>query len=75
MNLDLVARPPEHGRAAAGTKESSGIVARLTFDGDRVVCKDRRSAEKRAVMLAAVETVTDADPVWAADCHKPDIAA
>jgi len=31
--------------------------------------------KKSAVMLAAVEAVTEADPVWQSRCHKSDFAA
>jgi len=31
--------------------------------------------KKRAMMLAAVETVTKADPVWRALRHNSDVAA
>ena len=34
-----------------------------------------KSISHRAVMLAAVETVTQADPVWLSRRHDPDTAA
>lgn len=65
----------EDGRAAAGTEKPPGVVACFAFDRHRVLRKHRGSVKKSPVMLAAVETMTKADPVWAARRHNSDVAA
>src|SRR3546814_15864472 len=52
-----------------------GIFARLTFDRHRIPREYRGSVKKGPMMLAAVETVTKADPVWKSRRHNPDVAA
>jgi hypothetical protein len=42
---------------------SAAIVAGLAFDRDRVLREYRRGEEKRAVMLAAIETMAKPDAV------------
>jgi hypothetical protein len=37
--------------------------------------KNRGSVKKGSMVLAAVETVTKANPVWASGCHNLDVAA
>src|SRR3546814_9488325 len=63
MHLDLVAAAGEDRRAAAGTEEPPAVFVRFAVDRHRILGKHRRGVEQRAVMLAAVEAVTDADPV------------
>src|SRR5262249_27062781 len=62
-------------RAAAGTEKPSGVVARFAIDRHRILREHRGSVKKGPMMLAAVETVTKADPVWASRRHNSDVAA
>src|SRR3546814_12767853 len=75
MHLDLVAAAGEDRRAAAGTEEPPAVFVRFAVDRHRILGKHRRGVEQRAVMLAAVEAVTDADPVRRSRRHDPDVAA
>src|SRR5438876_11316025 len=75
MYFDFVGGARENGRAAARAEKPPGIVACLAVDRHRLLREHRCSVKKRAMMLAAVETVTDADPVWATRRYKSDIAA
>src|SRR3546814_4015183 len=75
VHFDFVAGACENGRAAAGTEMARGIFARLTFDRHRILREYRGSVKKGPMMLAAVETVTKADPVWKSRRHNPDVAA
>jgi hypothetical protein len=43
----------------------SGIVARFALDRHRILREYRGSVKEGAMMLAAVETVTKADPIGA----------
>src|SRR3954468_6787389 len=67
------ARP--HGGAAAGTEEPPGVVACLALDRHRILREHRGSVKQGPMMLAAVETVTKADPVWQPRRHNADVAA
>src|SRR5436309_10027667 len=53
----------------------AGIASRLTFDRHRLFAEDRRGVEQRAVMLAAVEAVAEADAVGLAGGDDADLAA
>src|SRR3954465_4711280 len=75
VHFDLVGGACEDGRAAAGTEEPPGVVARFTIDRHRVLREHRGSVKKGPMMLAAVETVTKADPVWESRRHDSDVAA
>src|SRR5204863_9499277 len=75
VHSDLVSAASENGRAAAGTEKPPGVVAGFAIDRHRLLGEHRGSVKKRPMMLAAVETVTKADPVWASRRHDPDVAA
>lgn len=75
VHFDFVVAAAEHGRAAARAEVAAGVLARLAFDRHHVRGKDRGSVEQRAVVLAAIKTVADADAVRAARDRDPDIAA
>ncbi|GLK57530.1 hypothetical protein GCM10008170_35500 [Methylopila capsulata] len=45
------------------------------MDRDRILGKHRGGVKQRAVVLAAVEAVTEPDPVGTSRRHDPDIAA
>ena len=53
----------------------SGVVACFAFDRHRILREYSGSMKKRPMMLAAVETVAKADPVWASRRHNSDVAA
>lgn len=65
VHFDFVGSACENGGAAAGTEKSPGIVARFALDLHRILRKHRRSVKESPVMLSAIKTVTQADPVWA----------
>ncbi len=65
VHFDLVCGARENGRAAAGTEKPPGVVACFAIDRHRILREHRGSVKKGPMMLAAVETVTKADPVGA----------
>src|SRR3546814_6687567 len=76
----MIRRPPRSTRTDTlfpytTLFRSRGIFARLTFDRHRILREYRGSVKKGPMMLAAVETVTKADPVWKSRRHNPDVAA
>src|SRR5882672_12883057 len=75
VHFDFVCGACENGRAAAGTEKPPGVVARFAFDRHRILREYRGSVKKGPMLLAAVETVTKADPVWASRRHNSDVAA
>src|SRR5438045_662739 len=75
VHFDFVCGASENGGAAARTEKPPGVVARFAIDRHRILREHRRSVKKGAVMLAAVETVTKADPVWESRRHNSDVAA
>src|SRR5438105_5092020 len=75
VHFDFVGGACENGRAAAGTEKPSRVVACFAIDRHRILREHRGSVKKGPMMLAAVETVTNADPVWDARRHNSDIAA
>jgi hypothetical protein len=74
-HFDFVCGARKNGRAAAGTEKPPGVVACLTVDRHRILREYRRGVKKRPMMLAAVETVTKADPVWSSRRHDSNVAA
>src|SRR5262249_49774225 len=52
-----------------------GVVAGFALDRHRILREHRGSVKESSMMLAAVETVTEADPVWEARRHKSDVPA
>src|SRR5205085_5633876 len=64
----------KHRRPAARTKIASGVVVRLARDGHRIFWEDRGSVKQGSMVLAAVETVANADPVREPQRDNPDIA-
>src|SRR6185503_863356 len=75
VHFDLVCGAREDGRAAAGTEKPSGVVACFAIDRHRILREHRGSVKKGAMILAAVETVTKADPVWEPRRHNSNVAA
>jgi len=75
VHFNLVCAARENRRAAARTEEPARVITRFTFDRHRVLRKDRGSVKQRPMMLAAVEAVTNADPVGEPRGHNADIAA
>src|SRR3954452_2935964 len=75
VHFDFVGGASENGRAAAGTEKSPAVVACFAIDRDRILREHRGGVKKGPMMLAAVETVTDTDPVGESRCHDPDVAA
>src|SRR6185437_3747516 len=75
VHSDFVGPASENRRAAAGTEEPPGVVACFAIDRHRILREHRGSVKKRPMMLAAVETMTNADPVWESRRHDSDVAA
>src|SRR5437763_6596768 len=75
VHFDFVCGACENGRAAAGTEKPPGVVACFAIDRHRILREHRGSVKKGPVMLATVETVTKADPVWESRRHNSDVAA
>jgi len=75
VHFDFVGAARENGRGAAGTEKPPGVVACFAIDRHRILRENRGSVKKGSLMLAAVETVTKADPVWESRRHNSDVAA
>src|SRR5919106_6819560 len=75
VHFDFVCAASENRRAAAGTEKPPGVVACFAIDRHRILREHRGSVKEGPMMLAAVETVTKADPVRAARRDNPDVAA
>ncbi|CCV03991.1 hypothetical protein MESS2_1170004 [Mesorhizobium metallidurans STM 2683] len=75
VHFDFVRAACKNRRAAAGTEKTPGVVACFAIDRHRILRKHRGSVEKGAMMLAAVETVANANPVWESRRHNFDVAA
>src|SRR4030095_13367660 len=75
VHFDFVCAASENGGTAAGTEKPPGVVACFAIDRHRILREHRRSVKKGSMMLAAVETVTKADPVWESRRHNSDVAA
>src|SRR6478752_7354404 len=75
VHFDFVCGARENRRAAAGTEKPLGVLACFAIDRHRILREHRGSVKECPMMLAAVETVTEADPVWASRRHKSDVAA
>src|SRR5205814_2625604 len=52
----------------------SSVVACFAMDCHRIQREHRGSVKQGPMMLAAVETVTKADPVWESRRHNSDVA-
>src|SRR5213075_709052 len=74
-HFDFVCGACENGRAAPGTKKPPGVVACFAIDRHGILREHRGSVKKSPMMLAAVETVAKADPVWSSRRHNSDVAA
>src|SRR5690242_5960998 len=74
MHLDFIAEAREHRRAATRAEEPPGIIARLARDRHRVLREDRRCVIQRAMMLAAVEAMAQADSIRAPRCLYSHVA-
>src|SRR5919106_5615664 len=75
VHFDFVCAACENGGAAAGTEKPPDVVACFAIDRHRILREHRGSVKKGPMMLAAVETVTKADPVWESRRHNSDVAA
>jgi hypothetical protein len=53
----------------------SGMVARLAFDRHCILRKHREGVKQRPMMFAAVETMTNADPIRLSRSDKANIPA
>src|SRR5215831_9963048 len=74
VHLDLV-RAASEDRRAAGTEKPPGVVACFAVDRHRILGEHRGRGKQCPMMLAAVETVTKADPVGESRRHNSDVAA
>src|SRR5690606_14308527 len=74
-HLDLVAAAREDGGATGRAEEAPAIALRLPLDHHCLLGKDRRAAEERAVMLAAVEAMAETHPIGPSRRHEPQLPA
>jgi hypothetical protein len=63
VHFNLVIATSVNGRAAARTEKAAGVVACFAIDRHRIPREYRGSVKERAMMLATVETVTNADAI------------
>src|SRR4051794_518161 len=75
VHFDFVCAASEYGGAAGGTEEPPGVVACFAIDRHRILGEDRGGVKERPMMLAAVETVANADPVRGPRRHNSDVPA
>ncbi len=59
----------------SGAEVPSGVFGRLTLDGHRILREHRSGVEQRAVMLTAVQAMTDADSIGLPRRHDAHVAA
>lgn len=64
VHFDFVGAARKNRRAAAGREKSPGLTACFAIDRHRVPREHCGGVEEGPMMLATVETVTKADPVW-----------
>src|SRR5690606_5565165 len=70
----LCAAPKDRG-AAAGAEITPLILLRVTGHDDGILGEDGGAVKERAMVLAAVETVADADTVGLSGCGEANLAA
>src|SRR4029077_12563572 len=75
VHTDFVGPASKHLRTAAGAEKPPGVVAGFALDRHRILREHRGRVKQRPMMLAAVETMTQADPVWRSRRHNSDVAA
>src|SRR5207237_3960679 len=75
VHFDFVCGACENRRAAAGTEKPPGVVACFAIDLNRILREYRGSVKKGPMMLAAVETLANGDPVGESRRHNSDVAA
>ena len=75
MKFDLLTFAVENPRSAGRAEVAAVIHPRLTRDPHMRVQIDRRSLEKSAVILSAIEAMADADAIRLAVCLEPHLAA
>ena len=59
----------------SGAEIPSGVFGRLALDGHRILREHRSGVEQRAVMLTAVQAMTDADSIGLPRRHDAHVAA
>src|SRR5690606_31805800 len=74
-HLDLIPAAREDGGATGRAEEAPAIALRLPLDRHRFFGKDCRTAEERAVMLAAVEAMAETHPIGPSRRHEPQLPA
>jgi hypothetical protein len=75
VHFDFVRTASENRRAAVRAKKTPSVISRFTANNYRILREHCGSIKKSPVMLAAVETVTKADPVWASRRYNLNFAA
>jgi hypothetical protein len=75
VHFDFVCAAREDRRTAAGTEKPPVVVAGFALNRHRILREYRGSMKKGPMMLAALKTVTKADPVWASRRYNSDLAA
>jgi hypothetical protein len=75
VHLDFVCGASKDRRATTGTEKPPGIVAGFAVDRHRIPREHGGCVKKGSMMLAAIEAVAKADPVWPTRRHNSDVAA
>ena len=74
MNFEFFAAAGEHRRTAAGAEVATGIARRRADDGHSLSGEDGRRVKDGAVVLSAVQAMTDPDALRLAADLKTDAA-
>ncbi len=74
VHFNFIAGPRENRRPAAGTKIAPGKVCGLTGNFHGAFMKYRGGIKQCAVVFAAIQTMTNADPVRLTGCNKPHLS-
>jgi hypothetical protein len=75
VHFDFICAASENGRTAAGAEKPPCIASCFAIDRHRILWEYGGRMEKRPMMLAAVEAMTNADPVWLSRCRNSNVAA
>src|SRR4051812_35166244 len=74
-DFHFVGAAPEHGRSAARAEMPAGERMGFAVDLHRILWEDRGCVKERAVMLAAIHAVAEADAIGAPGGDDTDVAA
>lgn len=75
MHLDFIPASGEIRGPTTGTELASDIPSRFALDFHRILWGNGRSTKQSAMVLSAVEAMTDSDPVRASPGQNSNVAA